>query len=382
MLHWLILQDSLDAMRYARENGLRMSEDQRAEFEARTGSGASGGSRILTIAGDQAEVAVEGVLTQRPDFWAMFFAGGNTTYGDIVAALAEADADPAVKSITLAVNSPGGQFDGLFDALAAIQGTGKPVRAVVNGVAASAAYAIVSQADEILAAGPASRVGSIGVVASYHVDEAEVEITSTEAPKKRPDVTTEEGRAVVREHLDALHDLFVEAIADGRGVSTSEVNKKFGRGAMVLAGQALELGMIDSVIERNSTKSQNAASGTNQEGTSMDLVTLEREHPETYAAAVAVGVSQERDRVNAHLTMARATGAHETATQAIEAGEGMTATLQAQYLAAGLKRKEVDDRQADEAGAEGADGAEGDVDATEATETAFIAGLEGGMSHV
>lgn len=360
---WLLEASVRQAILQAQKAGVMPTVEQQANFEASRLSAGGASSRILSVAGSSAEVAVKGVITKAPSFLAMLFGGGNTTYPEIISALAEADSDPEIEDITLAIDSPGGHFDGLFDTLAAIQGTSKPIKAVVSNVGASAAYAIASQADEIVAANRATRVGSVGVVATFQVFENEVSITSTNAPKKRPDVTTEEGKAMVREELDAMHEIFVDAIAEGRDTSVDTVNAEFGQGATLLADEALKRGMIDAVaapslkVVKNTQTSTARSGGNKPEIGSMDLKQLKAQHPDVYAAAVQDGVDQERDRVSAHLIMGEKSGAMETASAAIKDGSGMTATLQATYLTAGMNRSDVSDRQDDEAGANAGDNA-------------------------
>ena len=361
---WLLEASVRQAIEQAQKSGVMPTLQQQVEYEARYSASASESNwRILVVAGNNAEVAVKGVITKAPSFLAMLFGGGNTTYGEIISALAEAERDDTVDNITLSIDSPGGHFDGLFDTLAAIQSTTKPIKAIISNVGASAAFAIASQADEIVASNRAARIGSVGVAATFEVSDREITITSTDAPKKRPDVTTAEGRAMVREELDAMHKIFVDSIAEGRSVSTEKVNAEFGQGATLLAGEALKRGMIDAVAEPTlkvveSTKTTTARSGGNQpEAGNMDLKTLQAQHPDVYTAAVQQGVDQERDRVTAHLTMGEASGDTKTAYGAIKDGAEMTATLQATYMTAGMNRSDVTARQDDDASADAGDNA-------------------------
>lgn len=361
---WLLEASVRQAIERAQKAGFTPSAEQQARFVARFGDDdGERDSRVLTIAGDQAEIMIKGILTPQPSFMAMLFGGGNATYPEIVAAIQQAEQNESVRAITLAVDSPGGHFDGLFDVLAAVQAAKKPVTAVVHGLAASAAYAIVCQADRIEARNRASRVGSIGVAVSFTVFDEDIDITSTAAPKKRPDVRTEEGKAMVVEELDALHEIFADSIAEGRGVTVAKVNAEFGQGATLLAGEALKRGMIDAIAETplrvvDNTNSTTARSGGNIPETGyMDLKTLQAQHPDVYAAAVQAGTDQERDRVTAHLIMGEKSGAMETAAKAIKDGVGMTSTLQATYLTAGMNRTDVSTRQEDDAAAAVADAA-------------------------
>lgn len=298
--------------------------------------------RGLSIAGTTAEIRVEGVLTKKPDFFAMFFGGGNMTYAALRTALAHAAADPNVKSIVLGIDSPGGSVDGLFetlDAIAALRASsGKSLRVRAEN-AHSAAYAIAAVAGPIEAVSRGSSFGSVGTVASFYVDPEVVTITNSESPDKRPDVTTDEGKAVVRAYLDEVHGEIVRAIARGRDVDVKTVNETFGRGASFTAPHAHRLGMIDRVSTtplRAVSNRGNAMSQPNEDA---------RAAASTDDAAVTRGVNQERDRVLAHLTMGEQCGALSIAIEAIRSGAGMTLELQARYMTAGMNRSDRGQRQ-------------------------------------
>lgn len=348
---WLLETSIKRAIENAGAQGFTPTAQQTEEFNASLSAGPTDTSRVMAVASGKAQIDVRGVLTKTPSIMARIFGGGNTTYTELEAAIVSADADDTIDEIIMAVDSPGGSVDGLFELIAAMQAVKTPIR-VEASKAVSAAYAIVAQAGSVAATGPAAQFGSIGIVLDAYLSENKVSITSSKAPKKRPDLSTEEGRAVIREELDALHDLFVEAIADGRGVSADNVNAKFGEGATLLAGEALKRGMIDSIITKQTTAK---TGGNQQEAKSMDLQTLKAQHPDVYAAAVQEGRDQERDRVGAHLKMGEASGDMKTAIGAIGDGSAMTATLQATYLAAGMNRSDVQARQDDDAEASAAD---------------------------
>lgn len=376
---WLLEASVRQAMQLAQKAGFTPSAEQQAQFESRFGTGdpSVNDNRILTVAGDSAEISIKGVITKTPSFLAMIFGGGNTTYPEIIAAIAAAEQDDAVSNITYKIDSPGGHFEGLFDALAAMQAAKKPTKSIISGLAASAAFALATQADEVVASNIAARIGSVGVVATFYIDENEVIITSTDAPKKRPDVTTEEGKAMVLEELDAMHEIFVEAIASGRGTTVEKVNAEFGQGGTVLAKEALKRGMIDSVAAQplkvvKITKTTTANSGNQPEANNMDLKQLQAQHPETFAAAVQQGATEERDRVTAHLTMGEASGDMKTACLAIKEGSAMTATLQATYMTAGMNRSDTANRQDDDDDASAGDNANAQDDGGQADDVISI----------
>ena len=290
-------------------------------------------NEILFVENGVAKIRVEGILTEHASPLAQFVGSTNTTYTDLLKALQYVASSEKVRGYEVFIDSPGGHFDGLFDVIDAMQTISKPCTAYVGHQAASAAYAIACQADKIIATSRTSRVGSVGVVASYYIDDEVVDITSTNAPAKRPDVKTEEGKNIVRKELDAMHDIFVEAIARGRKTSMKDVNLAYGQGAMFLAEEAEKIGMIDAIQTKKKTGIKK-----------MDLSTLKAEH----AALVDQIVAEERDRVSAHLKMAEASGDMKTAIQAITDGSGMTASLQAAYMAAGLNKRDQAFRNADE----------------------------------
>lgn len=351
---WLLSADLRAHFKEVFASGTMPTAQQQLDYAAAYGYDESTAPRILQVAGDVATITISGVMTKGPSLFAMLFGGGNVTYPEIIAAIDSAERNPAVKRTEMIVDSPGGQIDGLFEAIAALQSRKKTLKAVIRNTAASAMYAMVAQADEIVATNRAARIGSVGIVVDTYLDPNEISITSTEAPNKRPDVTTEAGRAVVTGELDALHQLFVEAIATGRGTTVEKINADFGRGGTLLADEALKRGMIDGVqgtplrVVKPATSSKTAATGgINPENGNMDLATLKAQHPDVYAAAMQEGVSAERERVSAHLILGEASGAMDTATAAIKKGDPMTASLQATYLAAGMNRNDQQGRQAD-----------------------------------
>lgn len=346
---------------------------------------ASSDPENYAVVGNVAQICVDGVLSEEPDFWAWLMGCDGSTYQDIRDAFALAAADPLVNSVVLDVCSPGGYTDGLFETLAAIEAFGKPIT-VQASLACSAAYALAAMAGPITALGPAAEFGSIGVLQVYrfNTDEEIVNVTSTAAPNKRPDARTAEGKAVIVAELDAVHELFADAIARGRTNATGkkysvdQVNADFGRGATMLADAARSAGLIDKMpkpVKRGTsaeadtieTETPHApivaaaplaephsppapAAGATQPQSpprvtghetrkkKMNEAELRAQHPELFAAVLLQGVTQERDRVEAHLIMGEASGDMPTAIAAISSGEAMTPKLSAKYQAAGMKR--------------------------------------------
>lgn len=162
-------------------------------------------------------------------------------------------ADKAVRKILLVVDSPGGVTTDVASFARLVAQSPKPVVAHVTGMGCSAAYWMISGASEI-SLDATAMVGSIGVMMGGSVQEApdqagrrDVAIVSSNAPNKRPDLTSEDGRAVVLETVDAIEAVFIAAVARGRGVSEATVRSDFAQGGIRAGARAVEARMADRV---------------------------------------------------------------------------------------------------------------------------------------
>lgn len=183
---------------------------------------------------------------------------GATSLEQIGAMVDTAARDPQVGSIVLDVNSPGGSVELLPETAAKIREArkAKPVLAVANGTAASAAYWLAAQADEISVT-PSGLVGSIGVISEHHdfsqaLDAAGVRVSLIYAGRFKTEGTPTEplgddARAHVQSIVDHFYGLFLADVAKGRGVSTKTVREDFGEGRVLTAGAAVSAGMADRV---------------------------------------------------------------------------------------------------------------------------------------
>jgi signal peptide peptidase SppA len=158
----------------------------------------------------------------------------------------------------LDIDSPGGSIAGITELAAEIRSArgAKPIVAVANTLAASAAYWLGSQADQFVVT-PSGHVGSIGVYAVHQdvskmLDEAGVKMTIVSAgPHKTEgnefEPLTDEARAEIQARVDASYDQFVEDVAAGRNVPVATVRADFGGGRVLTARDALKAGMVDRV---------------------------------------------------------------------------------------------------------------------------------------
>lgn len=203
-------------------------------------------ARSVTLRDGVAVVPVSGPIMRYANLFSEV--SGATSLDMLARDFTAAAEDPAVKHIVLNIDSPGGQANGIAELAAMIRASSKPVTAYVDGTAASAAYWLASAAGRIVMSKTAM-VGSIGAVLSLDTRKREgaLEIVSSQSPNKRPDVTTDTGRAQIQSLIDSLAQVFVDDVAAYRGVSTDTVLEKFGQGAMFVGADAVARGMADQI---------------------------------------------------------------------------------------------------------------------------------------
>lgn len=254
-LHPPVLAFIVDLIHFRSAGGILTAEEiDRRLAAAREDNGDRGGA---FMAGPIAVLPVYGLLSKRMSL--MSAMSGGTSYDELQGNIADLLGDPAVASIVLDIDSPGGEVDGLpeFAAfLRANRSSGKPITAQVNSLAASAAYWIASQCSEIVVT-PSGEVGSIGVYTAHQdvsgaMDKQGVRTTLVSAGRYKVEGNPyeplgDEARAAVQDHVDAFYAMFLGDVAKGRGISTDAVATGYGEGRTLLAKPALAAGMVDRI---------------------------------------------------------------------------------------------------------------------------------------
>jgi signal peptide peptidase SppA len=258
---------------------------------------------------------------------------GATSYEILRGDLQAAIDDPQVHAILLNIDSPGGEASGageLAQAVADARGQ-KPIVAYVGGVGASAAYWIASAADKIVV-DPSARLGSIGVQVAFvereaRAGEKKYRFVSSQSPLKNPDPGTEEFNAEVQGTIDAMAQVFVEAVARNRGVATETVLKDFGKGGTFVGQMAIEAGLADSIGTFEGVLAELSAGGRKKvhphKGVSanMDDETITAaQRDAAVAAAATTAVTEERARVAGLRNLAALGATDEDITAAIDSG--------------------------------------------------------------
>ncbi len=226
----------------------QISEDEKSALVADLGERVED-SQYSYKKGNVGVLYIDGPIIPRGSW--MSDVSGLTSISSLTKEYMAFENDESITDIVPVMDTPGGNVVGISEFSQLIRNGKKPVTAFVYGMAASAGYWIASAADTILSVNT-GEVGSIGVVASYRFQKdderfEEVEIVSSQSPLKRADPRNDEGRAVVQEVVDDLADVFIQTVADNRGISKETVQNTFGSGSMKVAAKAEASGMIDGI---------------------------------------------------------------------------------------------------------------------------------------
>jgi ClpP class serine protease len=242
--------------------------------------------------------------------------------------LSAAEADPAVQTVLLNFDSPGGSTTYIAEFAAQISAFSKPLIAYVGDLAASGGYWLAAHAPQIVLS-PTALVGSIGVVLSYRKPDPNSptgEIVSSSSPLKRADPTTKAGQAEAQRIVDELAAVFVFQVSRARKVSEAKVLADFGQGGLLVGAAAVAAGMADRIdtlanvlAAANTPKPtrfmmSQATAPAAVEGVAPRPITraiLAAEAPDLLAALLAEGTAagrvegatQERERIQAVLAI-------------------------------------------------------------------------------
>lgn len=199
------------------------------------------------------EINLQGVIA--PGQSGGLFSSPSVTPERVIAQLQAASDHPNVRSILIRMDSPGGVAAASLEIFEEIKKIDKPVVVSVSTVCASGGYYIACAADRIVA-NRASVIGSIGVILqipNYEglYEKLGIRYTTIKQGKYKdvgsPDrPVTEEEMQLMEEHTRKIYDLFVQDVADSRGLDEATV-RELATGWIYLGEEALELGLIDQV---------------------------------------------------------------------------------------------------------------------------------------
>jgi protease-4 len=216
-------------------------------------AGRSGGANSANTSGSKvAVIPIQGTVQKR---------GGYCSLGtkDLVAQINAANRDPEISAIVLDIDSPGGQVDGTEELAQAVALSGKPVVAYIDGLGASAAYWIASQASHIfINSASTAYAGSLGVLCmnifqgaylekqGYKVEILRSSRAVDKARMNGVEEITPEVRAAVQADLDQIGETFIAAVEKGRAGKLSTSEDVF-TGKVYKGSDAKKYGLVDSI---------------------------------------------------------------------------------------------------------------------------------------
>lgn len=259
----------------------------------------SGDARGINVVNGIAVIQIGDVLTYKSEDLFSFVFGG-TSYMDIKAMFNNALNDSAINGILFDINSAGGEVAGLFDLVDEIYNARgqKPIIAIANEMAYSAAYAIASAADKVYLTRTAG-IGSIGVLA-VHIDRSKQEEdeglkynliyageNKIERTSHKP--LSEKGFKSIQKEVDELYELFADTVARNRNMTSQQV--KDTKADIFRGKEAVNKGLADAVMSFNQTIAkfnniQNKRGGFKMQSTAEKIKAMLTESRETDIAAV------------------------------------------------------------------------------------------------
>lgn len=234
---------------------------------ARTGSASGAGKSALyeLRPGGVARIHIGGPMMQRPGFLARLFLDAVDTL-ELAAAVEDAGRDAAVRSIVLLVNSPGGAVHGTAELAAAVADVArsKPVVALTEGAACSAAYWVASSCSQVYGSSTNVMAGSIGVVSvhTYTPSAAGAVVTEIKSGKFKTVGSSAKPLAGddlthLQERVDYLATQFINAVAANRNLTPAAVAAQEAR--VYIGQQAVDAGLLDGFMSVGELERQLAA---------------------------------------------------------------------------------------------------------------------------
>ncbi len=176
---------------------------------------------------------------------------------DVIKELKDHAKDSSIKAIIIRVNSPGGAVapsQEIYNEIIKIKEK-KKVIVSMGAIAASGGYYIAAPADKIVA-NAGTLTGSIGVImelpnVSGLMDKIGIKTQVIKSGKHKDIASvfktlTPEEKKILQTVLDDVHDQFIRAVADSRGM-TFEETKKLADGRIFTGRMAKEIGLIDEL---------------------------------------------------------------------------------------------------------------------------------------
>jgi signal peptide peptidase SppA len=279
-------------------NGYEAREHLGSVHYAALSVGAASDRRYARSPGKVAVIPITGVISHRMSLVSEISGSGGGSIQSLTAQFRQALGDGDCRAIVFDVDSPGGSVDCVPELSSEIyQARGqKPIIAVCNAMACSAAYWLASAASEVVCT-PSGQCGSIGVF-MIHVDESKafdkagVKVTLIKAGKYKAEgppfePLSSEAHSAFQGQVDTIYGMFTGSVARNRGTSQAAVRDGMGQGRSLLANAAVKAGLADRVGTLDSVLQELGVGGARRPGagTLRDARALGAEEPDPALAA-------------------------------------------------------------------------------------------------
>lgn len=246
------------------------------------------GEVLYEVADGRAYIPITGVIMKSVPAAIRWLGMPATSTLEASAAIEAAERDHDVKEIVFVIDSPGGTVAGVQALSDQIKNATKPTAAAISDMAASAAYWLASQTDTI-EANATAQIGSIGVY-SVMVDSSQayedagirvhvVRSGSHKGSGVEGSPITAEDISEEQRMIDQLSHMFAATVARGRGLTPAQVSE-LATGQVWLAGDALRLGLIDSIYGPTTAETQTKVEAVEEEEKAPEEQPAEEEQSE------------------------------------------------------------------------------------------------------
>lgn len=209
----------------------------------------------VQIVDSVAIVSIHGLIVPKPNLLTRAFGATSARWAleDLNAAMS----NPAVKSIILSIDSPGGSVYGTPELAAAVfeASRNKPVVAHSAAQMLSAAYWIGAAANAVYISSEVVNAGGIGILMTKTFDAPEAASKYTELFAGRYKQYTSSGKpptedavSYLQTMVDYLYSIFVGGVATYRGVPANVAAERMAEGRTFIGQQAIDIGLADEIM--------------------------------------------------------------------------------------------------------------------------------------
>jgi protease-4 len=176
---------------------------------------------------------------------------------DVIDEIKEYSRDKSIKAVVIRIDSPGGAVapsQEIYEEILKLK-ENKKVVVSMGAVAASGGYYIAAPADRIVA-NAGTLTGSIGVIMEIPnvqglMDKIGVETQIIKSGKHKDMASVfralkPEEKAILQNVLDDVHDQFINAVSESRGLSFTTI-RELADGRIFTGRMAKELGLVDEL---------------------------------------------------------------------------------------------------------------------------------------